>query len=356
MKKKSNNHNNHTSLPWKAVLLGGVIGYLIAILSFTTTTATTTTPTPVQGFRYDRFLKEHILEKDVPVLHEAIGEEEEEEEKEEVHHGAAAHEQAEEGSEDKSNILDASVTVIVLVLVVLTIFFEYVKETIEESADRAMEPVIEGLFGELTVLGFLSTITFCITKLGFFSKLGVALFGEEEEEELLEIFEQVHYMLFFIMVFFVINVLVLMHGGKAMSHKWWIYNRACIDEDYMTKFDGLLETTGKGRFTLMNYPYYLMGAVFPCRSSKLQMRSELFLFRGLRDEFIAERSLEPPFAPGATNCVPHDFDFGAYLTICQASSIAHMVHLSYSTWISLAILTLVYYCVAMTVHNDPEVR
>jgi hypothetical protein len=87
--------------------------------------------------------------------------------------------------------LGITVTVIVLLLIVLKIAFEKAKEHIEESADHNMKPIIGSLLGEMTVLGFLSNSTYCVTQLGFFEHISTSLF--REEEELQETFEFVHY-------------------------------------------------------------------------------------------------------------------------------------------------------------------
>ena len=79
-----------------------------------------------------------------------------------------------------------------LVLIALTIAFEWGKEYIHESADVHMKEIIDSMFGEMTILGFLSVVTFCITKTGYFEYLSKKLFGAEEEEALLELFEFVH--------------------------------------------------------------------------------------------------------------------------------------------------------------------
>jgi len=190
------------------------------------------------------------------------------------------------------------------------------------------------------VLGFLSMVLYCFTKTGISDEIGVYLFGKGHENKLLEVFEQVHYMLFFIMIFFVINVHILMCGSKRTSHKWWLFNRAC------------LLSSSSSAYTRMNYPQYLLSELFPRECSKRKMRSELQLFRGLRKEFIAERSPEPPFAPETEDTVNEDFDFGSYLTTCQSASLSHMVHLSSFTWISLAVATVIFYFIGVVIRND----
>jgi hypothetical protein len=72
------------------------------------------------------------------------------------------------------------VTCIVLGLISVTIAFEYGKHSLEESVTEDMEPIIEKLFGEMTVLGFLSMVSFIMNAAGFFHFLSKQLFGSEE--------------------------------------------------------------------------------------------------------------------------------------------------------------------------------
>ncbi|CAB9508822.1 Troponin C, isoform 1 [Seminavis robusta] len=258
-----------------------------------------------------------------------------------------------EGHEGEVVIRDTTVTVIVLFLIALTICFEEIKESIEEAADREMMPVIEGLFGELTVLGFLSVCTFCVTKLGWFTLLSEKLFGDDEEEELLETFELVHYMLFFIMVFFGINVLVLVKDAEHMKRTWWIYNRACRDDAYMAEMNAILASHSKSE-EKTTFLRYLGREMTPFRESKRKLRSELQLFRGLRHEFVVERSLDPPFLPHEQNLVPDEFDFGRYLCVCMYHELGHIVHLQIHTWVILGVITAIFWMIALVVEDQLE--
>ena len=85
-----------------------------------------------------------------------------------------------------------------------------------------------------------------------------------------------------------------------------------LDPDYMKKFDIILSKY-PSTYVETSYFSYLITKLFPYsyRNSKESIRSELELFRGLRYEFITERSLEPPFSPEYSNAVSSDFDFGA---------------------------------------------
>lgn len=250
--------------------------------------------------------------------------------------------------------MNSAVTWIVLLLIVLTIAFESIKEHIEESADRNMRPIIASLFGEMTVLGFLSIFTFCVTKLGFFETISTKVFGEEEEEELLETFEFVHYMLFFVMVFFVISVLTLVAGAENTEVMWSKMDKACRDRDYLRVLDDIEsndESRNEGESGWLRY--FIQSLLLPScfRSKSKDFRKRLSLFRGLRFEFVLERSLVAPYTPNATNHVEEDFNYGQYLSICLGHELAHVVHVNLLTWVFFALLTLLLHGVTMALSN-----
>ena len=334
---------SNAPLTWKALLVGGIIGSLstVALMKH------------VEEIGFSRRLSEHI--EDVVIEEGSEGE---------------GHHEIDEVRKKLNSfwsyqarfflftrfcfvslkmVLDSTVAFIILLLIVLTIAFETAKEHIEEAADRSMRPIIGSLFGEMTVLGFLSIFTFCVTKLGVFETISISLFGEEEE--LLETFEFVHYMLFFIMIFFVISVLIMVSGAEHMGEMWWTLNQATSDDRYMDKLDAIpVEPSAT------SWVAYLCSTLFPCSTRKTsQFRSDLRLFRSLRKEFILERSVDHPFHPNP-NCVDDDFDFGRYLSLCLGHSLAHIVHLSHLTWGFFALLTLAFYGAMVVAENDLVVR
>lgn len=98
----------------------------------------------------------------------------------------------EEDEEDASPGLLSPTTVctvvgIVLVLILLTVTFEYAKDALEEAVPEDFEVILEKFFGELTVLGFLAVITFIFSQTSLFAFLSERIF--DNDEELLEYFE-----------------------------------------------------------------------------------------------------------------------------------------------------------------------
>ena len=328
---------NATGYSWRTLILSGLLGYAMAVMTIVGG-PTTTSSTAFAGFDHRLLNKEEV---DV-VVEESFGRVEEVEE--------ASGEQGEE--EADSTTMDITVAVIVLLLIILTILFEEIKEHVEHSAPTNMKPIIGSLFGELTVLGFLSIFTFCVTKLGFFEQLSVQIFGHEEEEELLEMFESVHYMLFFVMVFFVIGVLGLVRRAKDVERKWRMMNRACQNSEYMNQVYAMPNSDHP-----KTYFGFLCDSIKPnCNSQKSFVR-DLKLFAANRTEFLLERSLSPPFEPHSNNTngkqnLPKDFHFGRYLSINLAHTLQHSVHIQKRTWATFGVLTIIICGLLWGVENE----
>lgn len=71
-----------------------------------------------------------------------------------------------------------SILVIATTLIILSILFEVGKEKVEETTGEEMEPIIEHLWQEMTVLGFLSVLTFLVTYVGLLDPISCAIFDE----------------------------------------------------------------------------------------------------------------------------------------------------------------------------------
>jgi hypothetical protein len=218
--------------------------------------------------------------------------------------------------------LDLTVMVcIVILLILLTVVFEAIKEFLEEAVNDDMKIILEKLFGELTVLGFLAMVTFIITTTGYFSILSKRLFGENEE--LLEYFESVHFSIFFIMIFFVCQVLVLVKEAAQTEKEWTALDRLCRlhPEDVTTAASvrGAIQT-GPSRGNSFS-------ALMPLlRNNDAEEKEDELIFKALRFEFILERSSEAPFEPvPEEKRIENDFNFGRYLSLSLTHLLTHVV-------------------------------
>jgi hypothetical protein len=237
---------------------------------------------------------------------------------------------------------------VVLILISLTIGFELMKEHSEESASRNMKPIIESLFGEMTVLGFLSAFTFFVTKAGSFEKFGVILFGEAHAEELLETFENAHFTIFFIMIFFVVQVLVLIQEAGESEQDWLEMDRKARDPDVNWAERAQLYQQHQQQSFLQSYTSLLF------RNKAVEKQEDLLLFKALRDEFVLDRDLDYPFRP-SEQLVDETFNFGRYLSACMGSLMTQVVEVTIKAWLFFAVATVMYYGYALLVHENETV-
>lgn len=117
-------------------------------------------------------------------------------------HGEGEHGKEEELPEQVTIRTDGteitwSILGIVTALLGITCIFEKLQENIYEHTDPTQLPIIDALFSEMTVLGFLSMVTFVVSSAGIITDLSVEVFGNSKEDAglLKELFEQAHYML-----------------------------------------------------------------------------------------------------------------------------------------------------------------
>ena len=146
------------------------------------------------------------------------------------------------GNDDGEYVSSVSFAVLVmfLILAVLTVGFDLAKDYALEETGSHMRPIVHALFGELTVLGFLSAFTFIVNKTeGFrfvayaFVRGGVDEEVMELEEEIYEAFELVHFSLFFVMVVFVVQVMEDVREGMKTAEEWMDIDRDCRDPEFV---------------------------------------------------------------------------------------------------------------------------
>ena len=127
---------------------------------------------------------------------------------------------AENESESKSDSkvegeVMGSFWLIISFLIAVTVAFEVFKHSIEHYVRHTnAEEIVQAVWGELTVLGFLAIVCFTITKAGT-GNLSLELYGEgsteeekkENKEKFGENLEEVHMIIFIIMIVFLCQAL-----------------------------------------------------------------------------------------------------------------------------------------------------
>ena len=218
---------------------------------------------------------------------------------------------------------------IVTLLIIATIGFEMIEEKFVHHASKNMRPFVSALFAELTVLGFLSLIVFVVGQAGIVSDISEKMF--HEEEELQELIEKVHYLLFAVMVLFMIEALLLFKAGNRTVAVWRRFNRECQDES---------------AFQLWKEKYlYETPSVCLWPKSQIDAPDRFFAFYSMRNEFIKARQPIPPFKSNPSQKLPPTFDYAEYLAMELGQFLSHLIHLPPLIWASLWILMLIFYAI-----------
>eukprot|EP00980_Cylindrotheca_fusiformis_P020327 scaffold7344_cov145-Cylindrotheca_fusiformis.AAC.25 len=241
----------------------------------------------------------------------------------------------------------ATLVVIVLALILLTIIFEEIKEHIEHHVPDSLVSVVDRLFGELMVLGFLSIVTFILSESHVFAQISIHIFGKDEAGEFGEYFEFVHYSIFFLMVMFCAKVIELLVSAKD-NHETWHAMERCVREKRLGGImtdkvkEMLKHGSGLRRYSTIKN---MFGKNVGDKPELNQM-----LYEGFREEFMLERSVEYPFEPLPPEArVDIDFNFGSYLVRCNTKVLESIIDIKPSALILIACGVVCYYGFAMLV-------
>ena len=174
----------------------------------------------------------------------------------------------------------------------------------DRNVSEQHERVIEKLFGEMTILGFLSMVTFLVNEAGLFHWVSSQIFGHEDDHEhLLEAFEIVHMSLFFIMVFFFIQVLVLIRQAMANERQWIALDR---EHNTMTSITQSSRNRLKEYWAKMRHANSFVSLLPFFRNTENEKEVDRIYFRALRNEFLLDRDMNAPFSPSPASQRLHD--------------------------------------------------
>ena len=173
----------------------------------------------------------------------------------------------------------------------------------------------------------------------------------------------VHFALFFVMVFFVIQVLIMIQVADKQDHRWFE-----MDEHIGMEHTSMeLTPTEMEEIQRILYgkesrrPWYSILGDRLCFSSNrhretAQKRREEMIFRLLRREFILDRSLSAPFRPtDPAKRLSGTFPFGRYLALAQVHVLSHVIEVQLGTWGLFAFMTCIFFVVAIVLNFQIEV-
>ncbi|KAJ8601580.1 hypothetical protein CTAYLR_005236 [Chrysophaeum taylorii] len=242
--------------------------------------------------------------------------------------GEEEEEYAEEAHERKLKLNIIVLTVTALVGISLT--FETLKDYLLEHTSDNMLPIINSLFGELTLLGFIGLSLYLIFQMRWVGALSKRLYGEENE--LNEVGEVVHMVLFMVMVLFLGQAVAMARMGEATQKKW-------------TEWDARSGATLSRKTRSLAREYikapYLDFLLRP--SHPRQLRA--LIFAATRTQFLKSEHL-----PSSTD----EFDFANYLAIALGRTFAEIVEVPVKTWLGLEACLLVFFFIDSSISKPMQ--
>ena len=222
-------------------------------------------------------------------------------------------EEDEEDEEEEERVLKLHIIVLtVSCLVGVSLAFEITHEHLLEHTSETMRPIIVGLFGELTLLGFIGLTLFILFKMSWPHELSEYLYGDGEV--IPELGESVHMVLFLVMVIFLAQAVYLARLGDRVLNKWKDWEGLSVDR--------VSERTIRKHKVLQSASLLSLA-----NTSDEQVDSLIFSLT--RDRFCVVRDLHPA-----------DFEFASYLGIALGRTLEELVEVPVKSWVCLEIVLL----------------
>lgn len=247
--------------------------------------------------------------------HESGGHGEHGEEREQYGEGG------EHGEEEEEHHVADVMAATLVGLIVVTIGFETMHEALDEAAGERMQDVVDAMFGELTVLGFIGLLTFISIRTEAAHWVGEHLFPEEPDE-FVEILEDLHMLLFFVMVVFISEVVYLIQSGRSNIARW----RDC--EDAIENHDRYYEHSKEFYTRGHNVHHTHVGThLFYQRKEQADAR-RIVEFDWLKARFLQQANKKQDRLELGGN-----FDLAAYFAGHQHKIFEQLIDIKNSTWV-----------------------
>jgi len=236
--------------------------------------------------------------------------------------------------------LDMQVTLgICVVLISITIVFELVKHHLEHTCPPMMAKILQAMFGELTVLGFIALCTYFMIKGGLIEWSSMMIY--HDPEHLLHLFEDIHFMLFFVMIIFLLEAIILI-GATLNAETYFVAFEQMLASAPPVEKASPADAAAAPAVAQLLATYKLARA--HCCSRLCICPRLLWSYREaeakeeLTYALLRARFIYPPNPKPGTTTLPNDFDFSAYLRRRMSHEVAHSLHVSPNTWVAVIFL------------------
>lgn len=213
-------------------------------------------------------------------------------------------------------VVSATIMVILTAMVAFSVMFERGREWLDEATDESLKPVLNSLFAELTLLGFIGLSLFLLDKLEAVHVLSEDMFGEDDA--IGEISESVHMALFLVMVIFLATVILLIRIGNQVSRKWQRWEENILDEETIN--DNLRKLISRPWTCNPFSGYWKYGE---------HEEFQVLVYAALRKNLVSSSSID------------EHFNFSEYLTVLLGHILSELVEVPVDTWLGLWVFMII---------------
>ena len=276
----------------------------------------------------------------------------------------------EEETENEFNLKLRILLVIAGVLIALTIMFEMVEEFLTDLINKDFLPILQHVYSELTILGFVGLIMFILTKSGVLQSYSKSMFfhpppGEESsdgacdkeereaEAELTELVEGAHMVLFFVMICFLSQIGIMLWMTQRRMSTWRRWEAAHVghkDIDDDDKETACVKAIAH-HMAMMSVSFF--HKVNPLNWYRLKQHEQKRLYLAHRHGFVHPtgktcRLMKQKAAMTRNGDVfreklPSDFAFYKYLNKIMAANLLEIVQVENITWFFVATFFVVFW-------------
>jgi len=250
-------------------------------------------------------------------------------------------------------------------VVVLSAIFEeadmWVRKKLREYGDETGSQIVDALFREVTVLGFIGLLLLFLTQSGTADGLATMIYGvrnweSESENPLAETFETVHLMIFLLLVVLLVQAGVILIVTRGVSRRWGEFESSrgfgMGAESIESKFveAGYLErvpnpAAPRGLDLHMVEPFDYGSSFWERLQKRRSDLNKLIMYRAVRHEFLYPRAENRRTTPRVRD--PALFSFELYLRKRLGKTVLALVEINAVTWLSAIVVLapLIYFCV-----------
>lgn len=206
-----------------------------------------------------------------------------------------------------------ALVLVIAVILALSVLVEWLMDFITEHVSDQVVPMIQSAFQELTVLGFISLFIFLVMLSGVLGTVSEQVFGMDDE--LKELFEQIHFVMFLFIMLFMGTVLIQMFVLRLLQRR-----RASIEVMVSNNAQDVEENYMRWSKTKINFFDFV--SHYKRNKAVFAMEYMVTRLRFLQELDAKEMSID-------------GFNFAAYLAGCNVTALANVINIHPVTWLFL---------------------